>query len=356
MLLRLQYIFLWLLLGATTSAVAQTNNSPAKRFLHYYNTHQKDSLELLLSDDFIFNRSFVKDSLAGKQDFLGSFMRYYAAFNSQYEALHSIYDTTTTTIIALDRNNEVKFLQLTPASWKLTIQTKGDKVTSFRMGATAHSGAYFNELIRKTKLFRKWASTKYGNSILNKIDGDVATCHQLMEEYYDRHPLEYHFVPAKSANGMPCSHFGKLLLKQRLALYPFSKAASVVLVSFTDTLRYADYVSLEKRFPDFTAVKDKKKLSAADIDKLSDLLFNVGYDTKEIFVTELSACPSLKHAIVFLNAKGEPFDYIGVFWTCYALEYNVNKISLPEACYDKLGLLKRFFLERGVSVTGVREQ
>jgi len=61
-------------------------------------------------------------------------------------------------------------------------------------------------------------------------------------------------------------------------------------------------------------------LAAADIDKLSDLLFNIGYDTKNLFKTQVPECPELKNAIIFLDAKGKPFDYIGVYFGCNAME------------------------------------
>lgn len=341
---------LLLLFICTSIAATAQKNTPAERFLAYYNNHQIDSLDILLADDFVFNRSFVKDSLAGKKEFLGSFMHFYTAFNARYDIAKITYDGNNAIVTAVDAGDDVKFMQLAPAPWRLIIQSQDGKVTSFKMESTRGSGTYFNELTKKTKTFRTWASTKYAPSILAKIDGDVSVYHQLLEEYYDTHPMAYHFTANKSGYPMPCTHYGKLLLKQRLARYPFSKAKNVVLVSFTDTVNYPDYVSVKKRIPDFAAVPYKKELSATDIDKLTDLLFNVGYNTKDIFVNELIPCAARKNAIVFLDANGEPFDYIGVFWRCGVLEYDINKIELPISCDDKYDLIRRFFVERGLPV------
>jgi hypothetical protein len=153
--------------------------------------------------------------------------------------------------------------------------------------------------------------------------------------------------------GMPCSHFGKLTLKQRLALYPFNKAKSVMLVSFTDTTPYDSYDKKRKRIPPLKTVENKITLNAAAIDKLSDLLFNVGYDTNDMFVSELIECRNLKNAIVFLDGKDEPFEYIGVYFGCDVMDMDYAKIKVPETCDQKFNMFRQFFSERGIVVPGL---
>ncbi|MNS07582.1 hypothetical protein D3C72_390240 [compost metagenome] len=354
-----------LLMICSICANAQSNLSPGEKFLEYYNAHDIKKLDALLSDDFVMKHRHINSSV-NKKEFLGLRMNYCVTFNAGYSTIAVIVQGNPEIITVKEYNDQLKMLDINPSAWIFMIESKAGKITSVIMDTARGADAYFQEVIRKETAFRSWVEQKYGTDTLTALDHNVDVFHDLMVEYA-LNPENAAVVQSKEAveeredipdavSGfrMPCTHFGKLSLKQRLARYPFNKAKSVMLISFTDnSILYPDYDRNKKSILALSNMEHKKVLTAADIDTLSDLLFNVGFDTKDLIKTQIPECPELKNAIIFLDDKVEPFDYIGVYFGCNAAEYEINKIHFPLDCDEKYDMLSQFFTERGIPVTGL---
>lgn len=355
-----------LLMLCSNFSNAQSKLSPGEKFLEYFNVHDVKNLNTLLSDNFEMKFRFT-DKTITKKELLGVYMNYYVAFNVGYGTIAVIMQGGESEIIGIkEYSDQLKFLQIDHSGWIFLIESKGEKITSILMDTLRGADVYFKELVSKETAFRTWVEQKYGSDTLAALDKKVDLYHNLMSEYAlnpasagviqsdegieeeeDRPDVAYDYR-------MPCTHFGNLSLKQRLAKYPFNKAKSVMLVSFTDTsIIYPDYDLKKKRILALSKIENKKVLAAADIDQLSDLLFNVGYDTDKLIKTMVPECPELKNAIVFLDHKGKPFDYIGVYFGCNAMEYDINKIQFPLNCDEKYEMLSQFFSEQGIQVPGL---
>ncbi|GEM_PF-1726841 len=355
-----------LLILCSTFSNAQSSLSPGEKFLEYFNAHDVKKLNVLLADNFVMKARFTNKTIT-KKELLGVNMSHYTTFNVGYSTIAVIMKGGESDIIAVkEYSDQLKLLQIDHSGLIFLIESKGGKVTSILMDTLRGADAYFKELSRKEKAFRNWVEQKYGTDTLAALDRKANLHYELMGEYA-LNPANAEVPQSKEAvedsedvpeveydYRMPCTHFGKLSLKQRLAQYPFNKAKSVMLVSFTDnSILYPNHEQHKQSILALDNIEHKKVLTAADIDTLSDLLFNVGFDTKDIFKMELSACPGHKNAIIFLDDKGRPFDYIGVYFGCDAMEYDINKVGFPVYCDEKYEMLSRFFSKRGIRVTGL---
>lgn len=351
----------WLLMICSTFSNAQSHLSPGAQFFAYYNAHDVKNLDALLSDDFVMKLRFM-DKTITKEELLGPYMNYYVQFNVGYNTIAVILEGNPEIISVLEYNDQFKLLQLNPPAWNFLIESEGGKVTSMLMDTARGADAYFKELLSKETAFRTWVEQKYGTDTVAALDNKVVLYYKLMSEYASNATddvvvqskeviAEREVISdAEDVFRMPCTHFGNLSLKQRLARYPFNKAKSVLLISFTDSsILYPDYDRNKQRILALSNVENKKVLTTADIDKLSDLLFNIGYDTKNLFKTQVPECPELKNAIVFLDAKGKPFDYIGLYFGCNGPEYDISKIRFPVVCDEKYDMLSQFFLAHGIA-------
>jgi len=351
----------WLLMICSTCLNAQSKLSPGEKFLAYHNAHDVKNLKALLSDDFVMKLRFM-DKTISKEALLGSYMNYYVQFNVGYNTIAVILEGNPEIISVQEYSDQLTMLQINPPAWNFLIESEAGKITSILMDSARGADAYFTELLSKEIAFRTWVAQKYGTDTVTALDNQVALYYNLMSAYTSN-PMNALEMQSKEALAerevisdaedvfrMPCTHFGNLSLKQRLARYPFNKAKNVLLVSFTDSsILYPDYDRNKQRILALSNVEHKKVLAAADIDKLSDLLFNIGYDTKNLFKTQVPECPELKNAIIFLDAKGKPFDYIGLYFGCNGPEYDISKIRFPVDCDEKYDMLSQFFLAHGIA-------
>lgn len=351
----------FLLMICSTCLNAQSNLSPGEKFLEYYNAHDVKNLNALLSDNFVMKVRFM-DKTITKKELLGVYMNYYVAFNVGYSTIAVILEGNPEIITVKEYSDQLKLLQIDPSGWIFLFESKAGKITSILMDTLRGTDVYLKELAHKETRFRNWVKQKYGTDTITALEKDVDLYHKLMSAYAlngvnDEVIQSNEVVEEEDSQDaaydyrMPCTHFGKLSLKQRLARYPFNKAKSVMLVSFTDTsILYPDYDLKKKRILALDNIENKKVLAAADIDTLSDLLFNVGFDTDKLIKTQVPECPELKNAIIFLDDKGKPFDYIGVYFGCNTTEYDIHKIQFPLNCDEKYNMLGQFFSERGIRV------
>lgn len=142
-----------------------------------------------------------------------------------------------------------------------------------------------------------------------------------------------------------CFHTGKLSIKQRLKLYPFSEAASVKVISYCrnimfgrektpvkhDTLVYAD-------------ITDDLTLDKNQIKELTDILYN--YKGGE---GGAHGCYIPRHSIIFLDKSDKVIGFIEICFQCEGTRTKFPKrIENIDFCTNKYTLLKTFFQKIGI--------
>ncbi|MFD2147811.1 hypothetical protein [Mucilaginibacter antarcticus] len=147
---------------------------------------------------------------------------------------------------------------------------------------------------------------------------------------------------------------------QRRSFFPFNKAASVRLISFTlpsDINQPDDYslaytpVSAGHYKINTRQIKESKILSGAAVDSLTDMMYNVGYTPIKLNFKLVSArynCYDPHNAILFFNNEGEVNEYIELCFDCERYFLSSSKIKNTIYCDQKYDMLKGFFVAQGI--------
>ncbi|WP_025142091.1 hypothetical protein [Pedobacter jeongneungensis] len=174
---------------------------------------------------------------------------------------------------------------------------------------------------------------------------------------------------------MACMYRNKYSPVERLKFFPFNQHKTVMLISFeppelraeiiyTDTTKAQINTSVEEEvYPtlleekqklDLTRLKEKKILSALEMDKLTDILYNFGYTStksyKGLLIAESDGyrCYEPRNAIVFLDENGLIAEYIEICFKCHRRKESSEKIKMGEFCDDKYDLLRKYFRATGI--------
>jgi hypothetical protein len=149
-----------------------------------------------------------------------------------------------------------------------------------------------------------------------------------------------------------CLFRNKYTVSQRRAFYPFYKASTIKLVSFP--CKEEGICGLPKNGNRvlFNQLKEIKTLSLAQVDELTNILYNYSFRGKFDFEIE-KLCYKPRNAILFFDDKGKSFAYIELCFECRHSEPSSPKIKLGDNCAGKYQLLQNFFAKSGITY-GVR--
>lgn len=147
-----------------------------------------------------------------------------------------------------------------------------------------------------------------------------------------------------------CGPNKKLSIKQRLSFYPFNVARKVMLISFDLFGEYGNQVPIENKTIIEKLIKNKTILSFENVDKLTNLLYNIGYKKPKAKFHSISkgTCYEPRNAIVFLDQNSKVIDYIGICFSCETHICSSDKIKEFNYCTNKYALLANFFSLNGV--------
>lgn len=164
-------------------------------------------------------------------------------------------------------------------------------------------------------------------------------------------------------NNHNCSRNSDLSLQERLRKYPFNAAAQTRLVSFDGdgmihitgnefTFSLFDPELLmpgetEASKIRYLKVNETKSLTSAQIDTLTDILYNYGF-AGPIHAERTMECYNPHHAILFLDNKGKAVAFIEICFTCSQTRESNDDISLGEQCEQKFDMLKALFKAVGI--------
>ena len=171
---------------------------------------------------------------------------------------------------------------------------------------------------------------------------------------------------------MACIHRNTYSLGERLKFFPFNQYKKVMLISFELPEPSAEINNAGKTQPknhnekeftlallakkqklDQTRIKENRILSALEIDKLTDILYNFGYKSTKSYKGLLIgddgySCYNPRNAIVFLDEKGLIAEYIEICFECHRREDSSEKIKTGEFCTEKYDLIRKYFYTVGI--------
>lgn len=174
---------------------------------------------------------------------------------------------------------------------------------------------------------------------------------------------------------MACMYRNKYSPAERLKFFPFNQYKTVMLISFeppdiSAEITYTDTAKIPLNAPvkeevyntlleknqklDPTRLKEKKILSAFEVDQLTDVLYNFGYTSLKPYknlllpADEGYRCYNPRNAIVFLNDKGLIAEYIEICFECHRREESSEKIRTGEFCFNKYDLIRKYFRATGI--------
>ena len=187
--------------------------------------------------------------------------------------------------------------------------------------------------------------------------------------------------PTKEENALAekheqCFNSQKYNALQRRNFVPFNKAATVKLISFEvdngpnqpvydvngknmeadtikrDTVSVLTPMAKNNFFLNLRKVKEIKTLTAADVDALTDIMYNIGETPVKGDFLEIAdpgySCYNPRNAILFLNINGQITHYIEICFECHRYYFSSSKIRSMPYCAQKMDLLKRLFLKKGI--------
>ncbi|WP_113638194.1 hypothetical protein [Nubsella zeaxanthinifaciens] len=157
------------------------------------------------------------------------------------------------------------------------------------------------------------------------------------------------------------SKFGRvsnISFSKRIANFPFSKSVNIKLVSFENwtnggQIDTTKVVYNEKMPKVLMAVcvnppKEVKVLNLSQINELTDIWFNYGAIGNS-HATNFKACYDPKNAILFLDEKGEVFDFIEICFNCLRMVNFSKEVAVNEECDHKINMIKAFFKKTGIT-------
>jgi hypothetical protein len=153
----------------------------------------------------------------------------------------------------------------------------------------------------------------------------------------------------ESERNRNCATRHKYSAAKRLAMYPFSKASKVQLVSFKrpDSIFMGGQVPLKNGAVDYTKLKEIKTLNKIQIDSLTQILYNIGY--RGPFFTEIDIkCYNPRNAILFVDMSGKAFAYIELCFECMGHRVSSPMVKTGDFCEQKYELLENFFKGSGI--------
>jgi hypothetical protein len=169
-----------------------------------------------------------------------------------------------------------------------------------------------------------------------------------------------------------CTYTGRFTKEERRGFFPFSKARKIEIITYENPSFYAptfvDEYYAKARFPKrheqkqatnrkssnqetvTATIIDTTALTDAQIDKLTDVLFNYDYSDNSVHFVEVGAsCYQPRHSFIFYNRNNRAFAKTDICFSCQRIEWSNKKIKSLPFCNGKWDLLRSFFRECGVT-------
>lgn len=143
-------------------------------FINLLNNYNKDSLNIITSNNFHLTENYVSHSFS-KAEFLDNFLTSSKAINGKFKIIKTLSNNEPTVFLVEDITDYSKYLNLKPLIWKMVITTKDGKIEELISDTTAGYKIYHDDFIIKHDHFIKWLNVTYPNepedSLFNNVNG-----------------------------------------------------------------------------------------------------------------------------------------------------------------------------------------
>jgi hypothetical protein len=147
---------------ASFKTVGQPNISLHQIFFRLLNDYNKDSLEIITTDNFELKEAVVSKPYS-KKEFLDSFLIYSKAINGKFKILNTISNREPMVFTVADVTDYTKYFNIEPVVWKMTITTSNRKIKKIITDTTSGFKKYIESFDSKHSSFLKWLILKYPN-------------------------------------------------------------------------------------------------------------------------------------------------------------------------------------------------
>jgi hypothetical protein len=174
-----------------------------------------------------------------------------------------------------------------------------------------------------------------------------------------------------------CFYQNKYNAQQRRSIFPFNTAVEIQIISFKpsypmnndikevdgklieidrsdpDTVPVFTTISKDRYLINYRKVINKKTLSAAGVDSLTDILYNYTYTpiTDKDFIEVGNpgcSCYEPTKAILFIDRDHHVTQYMRTCFKCERHFWSSSKVNEIEYCTGKYQMLEKFFFKQGV--------
>jgi hypothetical protein len=152
-----------------------------------------------------------------------------------------------------------------------------------------------------------------------------------------------------------CVKYNNIDFATRLKDYPYNVACKIQFVSFVNSIDSTE--TQERKVNDslpvlndtvcYSRLNEVRTLTHAEIDLLSDIVYNYGYKGPVSFVA-VSNCYIPRNAILFLDCSGKLLEFIEICFDCERMRESSEKVSLGEVCEQKFNMVKDLFRKVGI--------
>lgn len=144
----------------TSTALTQSPNTPAHKFITFLNHYEIDSLQILLTDDFLLDRTYTYFTNS-KSSLLDQYLPHSKNLNGKFKILKTLSDTEPVQFLVEDRSDYLKYLNIDCPSWKIAISIRGEKVYRATIDTTQSYQKYLADLKVKDAAFTRWLLDKH---------------------------------------------------------------------------------------------------------------------------------------------------------------------------------------------------
>ena len=143
-----------------------------------------------------------------------------------------------------------------------------------------------------------------------------------------------------------CYQNGKLTKSQRLQIFPFNEAESIIVTSFNSKQGKTPIINDTIIS---TKIIEHIQLSEIQIDSLTNILYNYNYSKKTNIISDTeNGCYYPRHSIVFLNNSKKVISYIEICLECKKMISTLAPERLGNFCDGKYELLINYFKAIGI--------
>lgn len=144
--------------------------------------------------------------------------------------------------------------------------------------------------------------------------------------------------------------------KERLLRFPFSESQQIKIVSFKgkpdeypgqSLIKHINSIVLEKDTFRSEFYNETADLSAEQINKLSDIIFNFTYTRLPHEDAEVM-CYMPRNAIMFLDSNNRIVAYLEICFGCNNYKSSDKRFSIGEYCNEKYDMLKSIFADSNI--------